>query len=138
MTTFHFFLFKGERHVWMTSNEIITKFQEVFSRFEENKNVINISSVENWFKLIHVIPKTDFMDDISKILSLSFYGSSELFKPFTILSLSLILSHTFLLSLSLSTTSYLQMLFKIGILKNFAKFTGKYLCWSVFLIKFQV
>ena len=26
---------------------------------------------------------------------------------------------------------------KIGVLKNFAKFTGKHLCWSLFLIKFQ-
>ena len=30
-----------------------------------------------------------------------------------------------------------QMLFKIGILKNFAIFTGKHLCWSFFLIKLQ-
>ena len=49
MTTFHFFLFKGKRHVWITS-KIITKFWEVFSWFKENKNVINISSVKNWFK----------------------------------------------------------------------------------------
>ena len=35
----------------MTSIKIITKFREVFSRFEENKNVINISSVKNWFNL---------------------------------------------------------------------------------------
>ena len=27
--------------------------------------------------------------------------------------------------------------FKIGALKNFAKFTGKHLRWSMFLIKFQ-
>ena len=32
----------------------------------------------------------------------------------------------------------LQMQFKIGALKNFATFTRKYLCWSLFLIKFQV
>ena len=30
------------------------------------------------------------------------------------------------------------MFFKIGILKNFAIFTGKNLCWSIFLIKLQV
>ena len=47
-----FFLFKGERHAWMTSIKIITKFREVFSRFEKNKNVINISSVKNWFKFL--------------------------------------------------------------------------------------
>ena len=30
-----------------------------------------------------------------------------------------------------------QMFFKIGALKNFAIFTGKYLCWSLFLTKLQ-
>ena len=28
-----------------------------------------------------------------------------------------------------------QMFFNIGALKNFANFTGKHLCWSLFLIK---
>ena len=31
--------------------------------------------------------------------------------------------------------SHLQMFFKIGVLRNFAIFIGKYLCWSLFLIK---
>ena len=31
-----------------------------------------------------------------------------------------------------------QMFSKTGFLKNFAKFTGKNLCWSLFLKKFQV
>ena len=31
-----------------------------------------------------------------------------------------------------------QMLFKIGVFRNFAKFTGKRLCWSLFLIKLHV
>ena len=30
-----------------------------------------------------------------------------------------------------------QMFLKIGVLKNFENFTGKNLCWSLFLIKFQ-
>ena len=30
-----------------------------------------------------------------------------------------------------------QMFFKIGVLKKFAKFTGKHLYWSLFLIKLQ-
>ena len=30
-----------------------------------------------------------------------------------------------------------QMFFKIRVLKNFANFTGKHLCWSLFLIKLQ-
>ena len=50
-----FFLFKGKRHVWMTSIKIIMKLREVFSRFEENKNVINISSIENWFKFLRAL-----------------------------------------------------------------------------------
>ena len=29
------------------------------------------------------------------------------------------------------------MFFKIGVLKNFANFTGKHLCWSLFLINLQ-
>ena len=29
------------------------------------------------------------------------------------------------------------MFFKIGVLKNFANFAGKHLCWSLFLIKLQ-
>ena len=32
-------------------------------------------------------------------------------------------------------SSRLQLFFKIGVLKNFAIFTGKHLCWSLFLIK---
>ena len=32
----------------------------------------------------------------------------------------------------------LQMFFKIGSIKKFAMFTGKYLSWGLFLIKFQV
>ena len=30
-----------------------------------------------------------------------------------------------------------QMFFKLGVLANFAIFTGKHLCWSLFLIKLQ-
>ena len=34
--------------------------------------------------------------------------------------------------------SRFQMFFKISALKNFANFTGKQLCWSLFLIKLQL
>ena len=47
-----FFLFIGKGYVWMTRIKIVTKFRDVFRRFEENKNVINISSVKNWFKFL--------------------------------------------------------------------------------------
>ena len=36
-----------------------------------------------------------------------------------------------------NSSSCLQMFFKIGTLKRFAKFTGKQLCQSLFLIKLQ-
>ena len=34
-------------------------------------------------------------------------------------------------------SSRLEMFFKIGVLKNFAMFTGNHLCWNFFLIKLQ-
>ena len=34
-------------------------------------------------------------------------------------------------------SSHLQMLFKIGALKSFPNFTGKHLCWSLFLKNLQ-
>ena len=34
-------------------------------------------------------------------------------------------------------SSHSQMIFKIGVLENFTKLTGKHLCWSFFLIKLQ-
>ena len=36
-----------------------------------------------------------------------------------------------------SRSSRLQILFKIGVLKSFANFTGKHLCWSLFLKNLQ-
>ena len=36
-----------------------------------------------------------------------------------------------------SKSSYSQMFYKIDVLEYFAKFTGKHLCWSHFLIKLQ-
>ena len=34
-------------------------------------------------------------------------------------------------------SSHSQMFFKIGLLKSFAIFTGKHLCWCLFLIKLK-
>ena len=36
---------------------------------------------------------------------------------------------------SIYKTRHLQMFFKIVVLKNFVNFTGKQLCWSLFLAK---
>ena len=36
-----------------------------------------------------------------------------------------------------SRSSRLQMFFKIGVVKSFANFTGKHLCWSLFLKNLQ-
>ena len=38
---------------------------------------------------------------------------------------------------STTRSSPSQMFLKIGAFKNFANFTGKHLCWSFFLLKFQ-
>ena len=38
---------------------------------------------------------------------------------------------------ALNRSSGSQMFFKIGVLKSFAMFTGKHMCWSPFLIKLQ-
>ena len=40
-------------------------------------------------------------------------------------------------SLRISRSSRSQIFFKIGVLKNFAIFIGKHMCWSLFLIKLQ-
>ena len=37
----------------------------------------------------------------------------------------------------LAQSSHLQMFCKVGVSKNFAKFTGKRLCWSLFFIVLQ-
>ena len=37
----------------------------------------------------------------------------------------------------IASSSHSQMLFKIGVLKDFAVFTGKHMCLSLFLIKLQ-
>ena len=39
------------------------------------------------------------------------------------------------IELTFNRSSCSQMFFKIGVVKNFAIFTGKYLCWSLFQIK---
>ena len=38
---------------------------------------------------------------------------------------------------SMERSSRSLMFFEIGVLKNFANFAGKHLCWSLFLIKLQ-
>ena len=35
----------------------------------------------------------------------------------------------------ISTSGYLQMLFRIGVLKNVANLSGKHMCWSFFLMR---
>ena len=52
---------------------------------------------------------------------------------------SIEISHLFNMKCNtgLSRSSRSQMFFKIDLLKNFAIFVGKLLCWSLFLIKLQ-
>ena len=35
-------------------------------------------------------------------------------------------------------SSLMQMFFRIGVLQNFVNYTGKHLCWSLFVIKRDV
>ena len=56
------------------------------------------------------------------------FFKTDVFKIFA----KLILVHRVIYSSSPS-----QIFFKMGFLKNFANFTGKHLCWSLFLIKLQ-
>ena len=46
--------------------------------------------------------------------------------------------HLKVVSFSLFISSFSQMFFKIGVLKNFAIITGNHPCWRLFLIKLQV
>ena len=41
------------------------------------------------------------------------------------------------MNITVIRSSYLQISFKIGVIKFFAIFTGKHLCWSLFPIKLQ-
>ena len=69
-----FFLMRGKRHIWMANVKVITKFWDLFSRFEQNKNVINISFVKNCFKLFWVLYKPfDFIKWYESIC----YGTSK-------------------------------------------------------------
>ena len=68
---------------------------------------------------------------------LSFYKRSKL-NVFLIRFLSCLYTTRIwlnLITLKAFRSSCSQMFYKIGVLKNFAKFTGKHLCWSHFLIK---
>ena len=40
-------------------------------------------------------------------------------------------------NVALTRSSHLQMTFKIGVLTDFANFTGKQLCWNLYFIKMQ-
>lgn len=62
------FSFIKNRHVWITSIEIITKMREAFIRFEQNKNVINIAFPENWFKFFWVLFKIFDFIKLQKII----------------------------------------------------------------------
>ena len=56
----------------------------------------------------------------------------------TLLSASYFIVHCYFFRLlHLFERSRSQIFLKIGVLKNFTMFTGKYLCWSLFSIKLQ-
>ena len=60
------------------------------------------------------------------------------FRKITVLNNQTNFSHTkFDINLVKLRSSPSQMFLKIGVLKNFAIFTGKHLCWGLFLLKLQ-
>ena len=68
------------------------------------------------------------------------FWCSDIRKPFfLILVFSPALSGVSIpyIELTFNRCSCSQMFFKIGVLKNFAIFTWKHLCWSLFLTKLQ-
>ena len=56
--SFPFFSYSKEKDMFgLQVLKQIRKFRDVFSRFEKNKNVINIFSVKNWFELLRTLFK---------------------------------------------------------------------------------
>ena len=59
-----------------------------------------------------------------------FFPRTRIASYFRLVNIANFLRSAFLYT---SRSSRLQMFFKIGVLKNCANFTGKHLCWSLFL-----
>ena len=85
--------------------------------------------------------KKKLISDLKSILGTAIgHRCATIVKPKSSLSFSLNIygiCSVFLLQMSTSRRNRLQMFFKISVLKSFANFTGKHLCWSLFLIKLQ-
>ena len=67
---------------------------------------------------------------------IKFFGKGKFSSAFCLTCRVKVISSAYVIS-SRSRSSRSQKFFKIGALKNFANFTGKQLCWSLFLIKLQ-
>ena len=79
-----------------------------------------------WFVKCNVVQKTDKLQPYRVFL-------------YTKWSIVIANINKFLIqNTSRGRSSRLQMIFKIDVLKDFAIFTGKHLCWSLFLIMLQV
>ena len=65
------------------------------------------------------------------------FKNKKNFVGFLFLFCIIIKNETNLTTSNYQKISLSQMYFKIGVFKNFDIFTGKHLCWSVFLIKLQ-
>ena len=100
----------------------------VYSWFLTKQNPLHI--IMNLSNFIFMpITFTNFLKEICHLCfsSLSFYLSSSYLFVFFI----------FFFCVDNGWNSCSQMFFKIDVLKNFGNFTGKQLCWSLFLIKLQ-
>ena len=100
----------------------------IYSWFLTKQNLVHI--IMNLSNFIFMpITFTNFLKEICHLCfsSLSFYLFSSYLFVFFI----------FFFCVDNGWNSRSQMFFKIDVLKNFGNFTGKQLCWSLFLIKLQ-
>ena len=126
------------RNKWQHTR-IWNKLYEVFCKDSHRLNTINY-----FCKKIHLRSPgseyvSDYLEAFSIIINWGFYYES--FRNFSDLFSNLLVSSVWSRNVAVRCNkiqkSRLQMSFKIGVLKNFAKFTGKHLCWSLFLINLQ-
>ena len=98
------------------------------------------------FSLTHILPCSCIFDVVYKQ---DFYRSNDTQISLKIAAIKtwncgskfckklLFMKKGIISSITKCRSRHSQMFFKIGVLKNFAIFIGKHLCWSLFLIKLR-
>ena len=103
-----------------------------------NKRVLffkTLTAQEKVFKLIQYLQWHTSVEILQKICNNKAYLNWLKFNRRRINSLTLLASCT--KNKTRSRSSRWQIFIKVGVLKNVAIFTGKHLCWNLFLIKMQ-